>query len=195
MTLDRVRRAEVAGYVAVVAGAGALVTFALYSSYGQPFGTLNDMFLLVMMLAIAPMMLGAYELGGVTPLWPARLSLAVGIGAVLAGSAAQALIVAGTVTFDGERPASGAFAIVALALIVIGAWLIGAPLLAGPWLPGPLRWLGSVSGLGFVVFGIGLFHGGVDDPFTYVGGIGYQILFPIWAFLLARLLAMRDRRT
>jgi hypothetical protein len=195
MTLDRVQRAEVAGYVAALGGAGALVTFALYSSYGQPFGTLNDIFLLGMTLAIAPMMLGAYELGGVTPLWPARVSLATGIGAVLAGSAAQALIVAGAVTFDGERPASGAFAVEALALIVVGAWLIGAPLLAGPWLPGPLRWLGALSGLGFVVFGIGLVHGGVDDPLTYVGGIGYQILFPIWAFLFARLLGMRSRRT
>jgi hypothetical protein len=29
---------------------------------------------------------------------------------------------------------------------------------------------------------------------TYIGGIGYQVLFPIWAFLFARLLGRRRRR-
>src|SRR4029077_5274248 len=152
---------ELGGYVAAVAGAGALVTFGLFSSYGQPFGALNDIFLLVMTLAIAPIMLGCYELGGVTPLWPARFSLLTGVGAVLAWSLAQVLMITGVVTFAYEQPATGAFAVEAAALVVIGAWLTGAPLLAGPWLPGPLRWLGALSGLGFVVFGIGLLHGGV----------------------------------
>jgi hypothetical protein len=194
MSMDRVRRAELGGYVAAVAGAGALVAFGLFSTFGQPFGTLNDILLLVMTLAIAPMMLGSYELGGVTPLWPARFSLTAGIGAVLVWSAAQVLMVAGVVTFAYERPASAAFAVEAIGLIVIGAWLTGAPLLAGPWLPRHLRWLGALSGLGFIVFGLGLLHGGVNDTLTYIGGIGYQILFPIWAYLFARLLGTRNRR-
>jgi len=50
----------------------------------------------------------------------------------------------------------------------------------------------TASGIGFVIFGIGLLHGGVMDSLTYVGGVGYQILFPIWAFLLGRLLGKRD---
>ena len=187
MPMDRVRRAELGGYVVATAGAGALVAFG--------FGTLNDMFLLVMTLAIAPIMLGSYELGGVAPLWPARFSLAAGVGAVLVWSLAQVLMVTGVVTFAYEQPATGAFAVEAAALIVIGAWLIGAPLLAGPWLPGPLRWLGALSGLGLVVFGLGLLRGGVNDPLTYVGGIGYQILFPVWAFLFSRLLGTRNRQT
>ena len=194
MPMDRVRGAELGGYVVAAAGAGALVAFGLFSTYGQPFGTLNDIFLLVMTLAIAPIMLGCYELGGVTPLWPARFSLAAGIGAVLVWSLAQVLMVTGVVTFVDEQPATGAFAVEAAALIGIGAWLIGAPLLAGPWLPGPLRWLGALSGLGFVAFGLGLLGGGVNDPLTYVGGIGYQILFPVWAFLFARLLGTRRRQ-
>jgi hypothetical protein len=195
MTLDRIRRAELGGYVAAVAGAGALVAVGLFASYGEPFGALNDIFLLVMTLSIAPIMLGSYELGGVTPLWLARLSLVTGVGAVLVWSAMQAMMVAGTVTFADERPASGAFAVEAVALIVIGAWLFGAPMLAGPWLPGPLRWLGALSGLGFVAFGVGLLRGGATDPLTYLGGIGYQVLFPIWAFLFARLLGIRNRQT
>jgi predicted outer membrane lipoprotein len=30
--------------------------------------------------------------------------------------------------------------------------------------------------------------GGVNHPLTYLGGIGYQLLFPAWAYLLGRLL-------
>jgi hypothetical protein len=170
------------------------VALGLASADAQPVGGLADLLLLVMTLSIAPIMLGSYELGGATPLWPARFSLATGVGAVLVWSVAQVLMLAGVVTFASERPTSGAFAVEAIALLAIGAWLTGAPLLAGPWLPGPLRWLGATSGLGFVIFGLGLLRGGVTDPLTYLGGIGYHVLFPIWAFLFARLLAMRSRR-
>jgi len=189
---ERVRRAEISAYLVAIAGAAALLAFGLFSAFGQPFGTLNDLLLLAMTLTIAPIMLGSYELGGVTPLWPARFSLAGGIGAVLVWSAVQVLMIGGAVRFDYGASASGAFAVEAGAVIVMGLWITGAPLLAGPWLPGSLRWLGAASGIGFVIFGIGLLHGGVMDPLTYVGGVGYQILFPIWAFLLGRLLGKRD---
>jgi hypothetical protein len=194
MTFDRVGRAEVGGYVAAIAGFGALVAFQLAAVGAQPLRGLADTLLLVMTLAIAPIMVGAYELGGVTPLWPARLSLAAGIGAVVVSSVAQVLLLVGGVTFSEARPASDALAVHAVATIAIGAWLSGAPLLAGPWLPGPLRYLGAISGLGFVVFGLGLLRGGANDPLTDVGGLGYGLLFPIWAFLFGRLLGTRNRR-
>jgi hypothetical protein len=183
---DRVQRAMVAGYVAAAAGAGALLAFAFHSELGQPFGTLTDVLLLVMTLAIAPIMLGSYELGGVTPLWPARFSLAAGIAAVLAWSIAQAAVLAGLATMDPDVPATGAGAVAAIALLVMGAWITGAPPLAGPWIPRSLRWLGAIAGLGFIAFGAGQLLGGFNQPLTYIGGLGYQVLFPIWAFLFAR---------
>jgi hypothetical protein len=187
----RVARASQAAYVAAVSGAIALVLIALFFTIGEPFGTLNDIALLVMTLAIAPVMLGSYELGGLTPLWPARLSLAGGIAAVLVWSAIQAVMIARLVTFDYYAPATGAFLVENIALLVIGAWLTGAPLLAGPWLPSRLRWLGALAGLGFVLTAAGLIAGGVNNPLTYTGGIGYQILFPVWAFLVARVFSSR----
>jgi len=111
------------------------------------------------MLAIAPIILGSYELRGVTPLWPARLSQAAGIGAIRFSSVAQVLLLAGVGIFGDDRPASGA-----------------------------------ISGLGFVVFGLGLLRGGANDPLTDVGGVGHAVLFPIWAFLFGRLRGMRNRR-
>jgi hypothetical protein len=57
--------------------------------------------------------------------------------------------------------------------------------LAGPWL-NEVRWLGVAAGVAGVVFGAGLLLGGVDTGWTSLGGIGYLILLPAWAFLMAR---------
>src|SRR5260221_419774 len=108
MAWDRVGRAAQAAYVASVAGLVALVTIALFFSIGQPWGTLNDIALLVMTLAIAPMMLGSYELGGVTPLWPARLSLAGGIGGGVVWSALPGAMIVGAGTGGYNKPPPGA---------------------------------------------------------------------------------------
>src|SRR5260221_6593057 len=186
MAWDRVGRAAQAAYVASVAGLVALVTIALFFSIGQPWGTLNDIALLVMTLAIAPMMLGSYELGGVTPLWPARLSLAGGIGGVVVWSAIQVAMIVGVVSFDYNNPATGAYAVEDFALIVIGAWLTGAPPLAGSWLPLRLKALGGLAGLGLVLTGLGLLVGSVNSPLVYLGGLGYPGPFSHSAHLPGR---------
>src|SRR5438477_12768614 len=118
MILDRgrVSRASMAAYVAAAAGAVALVCIALFFTVGEPFGTLNDIALLVMALAIGPIMLGSYELGGVTPLLPARVSLAGGIGAMIVWSLVQAAMIARLVTFDDYAPARGRFLVDDLSL-------------------------------------------------------------------------------
>lgn len=187
----RVARAAVAGTVAAAAGLVALVTIVLFLWLGQPWGTINDLALVIEVLAIAPIMLGSYELGGVTPLWPARISLLAGVAACLAWAALHLAFIAGAVTFDYDHAASGAFLAENLALVVIGLWLTGAPPLAGPWLPGVLRWLGALGGLGFLLTGVGLILGGKNHPLAWAGAVGYLVLFPIWAFLLARVFRSR----
>jgi hypothetical protein len=101
-------------------------------------------------------------------------------------------MIARVVTFDYRHAATALFALQTVALVVIGLWVAGANLLAGPWLSW-VRWLGVASGLGFVVLGIGLLAGGVDHPLTLLGGIGSEVVLPIWAFLMARLLGRLAR--
>jgi hypothetical protein len=186
-------RAAFAAYVVAGAALVGLVTIGLFFWIGQPWGTINDLALLVMTLALAPLMLAFYELGGWTPILLARVAQASGWIAVLAWCLIQALMIAGVVVFDYSRAATGVFAIQTAALVVIGLWVAGASLLAGPWLSW-VRWLGVVSGIGFVVLGIGLLVGGLDHPLTYLGGgIGYEIVLPMWAFLMARLLRVIAR--
>ena len=182
-----VSTAALAAYVVVGAALVGLVTIGLFFWIGQPWGTINDLSLLVMTLALAPLMLAFYELGGLTPTPLAQAAQAFGWIAVLTWSAVQLLLIAGAVTFDYKAGATGAFAIESYAEIGIGLWIAGANLLAGPWLNW-VRWLGIVTGMGFVVLGIGLLMGGQDHPLTYLGGVGYEIVLPIWAFLMARLL-------
>jgi hypothetical protein len=179
--------AALAAYVVAGAAVVGLVTIGLFLWIGQPWGIINDLALLVMTLALAPLMLAFYELGGWTPTPLARLAQASGWIAVVTWSVIQALMITGVVTFDYHHAATGVFALQTVALIVIGLWVAGANLLAGPWLSW-VRSLGVLSGLGFVVLGIGLLAGGVDHPLTYLGGIGYELVLPIWAFLMARLM-------
>jgi hypothetical protein len=191
MNRDRVLDGASGALWAVIAGGIALVAIGLFLWIGQPFGTINDIALLVMTLSLGPVMLAHYELGGIVPLWPARLSLAGAVAAAGAWSLIQVAMVAGIVTFAYERAATGAFAVSSLLQVVIGLWIAGASLLAGRWLPITVRLFGIVAGTGTVVMSIGLLLGGVNHPLTYPGGIGYQVVLPIWAYLLGRVFRTR----
>ena len=180
-----VRRAAVAAYVVAAAGLAATVTIILFCASGQPWGTLNDIVLLVMTAAIPPLMLAFWELGGLTPTPLALVAQVSGWIAVIVWCVVQAFFIAGVLDFDYDHAAAGGLAVEAVALIVIGLWIAGANLLAGSWL-NSVRWFGVAAGLGFVLLPMGLILGGVSHPLTYAGGVGYSIIFPVWAFLMGR---------
>jgi hypothetical protein len=187
---DIVRRAAVAGHVIGAAGLVALVTIGLFFWIGQPWGTINDLALVVMTGAIPILMLAFWELGGLTP---TPLALAAQVSGWLAASAwcvTHLLFIAGVVEIDYSAAATGAFAVEAVALIVIGLWIGGANLLAGTWLNG-LRWLGVVTGAGVVVYAIGTLVSGGEGTLVYVGGLAYLVLLPLSALMTGRYLARR----
>jgi len=95
---ERLRWAEAGAYVVVVAGLIALVSIVVAP------GTLYLLSLAVLVVALAPVMLGFYELGGRTPLAPARLSLAIGIGATFVWSVLLIALAAGVVSFGLPGP-------------------------------------------------------------------------------------------
>jgi hypothetical protein len=181
------RIGSLAGYIVGVSGAVGLVTAALSMALGPPWQTLNDLALLVLIAALAPLMLSFYELGGLTPTRLAQLAQALGWASVLTWCVIQVLQLVGVVEIEWRAPAVGAFALGSVALAYIGLWIAGANLLAGPWLS-QVRWLGVPAGLAVVVFAAGLLRGGVDTGLTTLGGIGFLILLPGWALLMARLL-------
>jgi len=179
------RIGSMAGYVVAASGAIALIGFVLALGPDQPWQTINDLVLLVLVAALAPLMLSFYELGGLTPTRLAQLAQTLGWASVLTFCTIQLL----------QRPfgvrievPSGSFTIACLALGYIGLWIAGANLLAGRWL-GLERWLGVIAGLAVAVVAASLLlYGGADNPWTRLSGIGSLILVPTWAFLMARLL-------
>lgn len=180
------RRSAIAAYVAAIAAVVGLVTISFFFWIGQPWGTINDVAVLVMTAAVAPLMLAFWELGGWTPTALAFLAQTAGWLAVATWVVLHALFILGRLTFDYSAPATDGLAIESVAQIVIGLWIAGASLLAGAWL-GWQRWLGLLTGLGWMLTGAGLLVGSMNHPLSYVGGIGYLLLFPVWAFVMGRL--------
>ena len=186
------RISSVAGYVVAAAGVLGLASVWLSQSAGNPSGTVNDLALLVMVGAIAPLMLAFYELGGRAPLRLAQLAQTLGWVSVGIFVVVQLLVVAGVVIIDRQVAATGAVAAASLALGYIGLWIAGANLLAGPWLTAG-RWLGVPAGLSAAVFAFGILRGGADSGWTWIGGMGLLALGAAWAFVMARLLGNRYR--
>ena len=100
---DIVRRASLAGYVVGIAGGLALVSLGLFFWIGEPFGTINDLELVVMTAAIPFLMLAFWELGGLTPTPLALVAQATGWLAAAAWCVTQLLFVAGVVTSTTSR--------------------------------------------------------------------------------------------
>jgi hypothetical protein len=179
--------------VVAVAGVAGLLTAALSMTSGEPWETLNDLALLVLVGALAPLMLAFYELGGLTPTVLAQIAQGIGWTSVLIFCAMQVLQLAGLVEIDWRAPATGAFALGSGALGYIGLWITGANLLAGRWL-GPERWLGALAGLALTIFAFGLLVGGVDTGWAALGGFGFLVVVPVWGLLMARLLSRIQER-
>jgi hypothetical protein len=177
---QRVRLAEAGGYL--IALAGILAVIAIAAAPGTPFVVA----VVAIIVGLAPVMLGFYELGGRTPLILARGALTIGILAVIVAAVTLLAGTAGLVTIDESRAATGALAIVAVSMIAYGAWIVGAAVLAGPWLTAVPRWFGAVRGLGWLLAGVGFLLGGAEHPVTYIGAIGYQLLYPIWGLTIGR---------
>ena len=187
-TRDIVRRASLAGYVVGIAGGLALVSLGLFFWIGEPFGTINDLELVVMTAAIPFLMLAFWELGGLTPTPLALVAQAGGWLAAVTWCVTQLLFVAGVVEIDYFEPATGAYAVESVALIVIGLWIAGANLLAGSWLSA-LRWFGIVTGIGLVWYGAGTLISGGEGMLVYSGALAWLVLLPIWGVLMARYLS------
>jgi len=178
-----------AGWVIGVAGILALGALALFFWIGQPWGTINDLLLIVTIAALPVLMLAFWELGGLTPTPLALMAQVLGWLAAATWCVTHLLFVLGVVDIDYQTTAAtGAYAVESVALIYIGLWIAGAALLAGPWLTA-IRWLGVIVGLGIGAYGLGTIISGTSGVLTYLGAVEYLLLFPVWGFVMAAFLA------
>ncbi len=178
---------ELAGASALVAAAFTVIgaiTLVLFFAKGGPWGLLNDVASIVMMLATIPVVLFVSQVTGPYAPAPAHQVIAgIGIVGMLGASISQSLLVARLRTYQQLLPWTlGAGAVVGVWYVLAGLLLLLAsapPILAG---------LAIVSGLGYVAIGYGFWRGNERHPLSIAGGVVLLIAstaFLIWIGLVA----------
>lgn len=158
-----------AGLSALIAAAATvlgMIALLLFFSRGQPWGTINDVFSVVLMLAMIPVALGLFALGSEPPLGMLAWAVALlGIAGMLVAAGLQAALVVGRLTFEQVNRnvlAAGA---------LVGLWYMLAGALAFRVIGTPLGALAVISGIGFIAVGYGFAVGGERHPLSIVGGL------------------------
>ena len=168
MTLvDLVGWSALLAAVATVVGALFLV---LFFAKGQPWGTLNDIASVVLMLATIPVAVALGRLGEGTFGVLAWLVTAIGIIGMSGAALAQTLLVARVYPYEhllGWTLGSGA--LVGVWYVLVG--LLGLEFVASRNHPPLLIALAIASGLGFIAIGYGFWRGNERHPLSIVGGL------------------------
>jgi len=162
--------AALAGPAALLAAAATVVgavLLVLFFWKGQPWGTLNDIASIALMLATIPVL--AFFATFTEPyLVPGAASVVATIGVVgmLGAGIAQALLVARVRTYAQLLPWTLGFG------AVVGAWyvLVG---ISGRFAGVPEFMAGAaiVAGAGYIALGYGFWRGDERHPLSVIGGI------------------------
>lgn len=168
MTLvDLVGWSALLAAVATVVGALFLV---LFFAKGQPWGTLNDIASIVLMIATIPVAVALGRLGeGIFGVL-AWLVTAIGIIGMSGAALAQALLVARVYPYGqllGWTLGSGA--LVGVWYVLVG--LLGLEFVGSRNYPPLLIALAVASGIGFIAIGYGFWRGNERHPLSIVGGL------------------------
>jgi hypothetical protein len=161
---------SLASWSALLAAAATVIGalfLGLFFAKGQPWGTLNDLASIVLMLATIPVAVRLAEITAQTSPTGAVIVAAIGIVGMLGATAAQSALVLRLGSYAGLLPYTlGAGG-------VVGAWylLVGALGVAGG-MPGGLALLAFLSGIGYAAIAVGFWRWGQEPrPASVLGGI------------------------
>lgn len=156
--------------VAAVATIVGAIFLGLFFAKGQPWGTLNDIASIVLMVATIPVAV-AIGLLGTDAFGPlAWVVTAIGIAGMLGAALAQALLVARVRTYQQLLPWTlGSGAVVGIWYLLIG--LLGLGFVTTRSFPVAIMVLAIASGIGFVAVGYGFWRGNERHPLSIVGGL------------------------
>jgi drug/metabolite transporter (DMT)-like permease len=153
--------------VATVLGAILLV---LFYAKGQPWGTLNDIASVVLMVATMPVAVALGLLGKDTFGGLAWLVTAIGIIGLAGAAIAQLLLVARVRTYERLLPWTlGSGAVVGVWYVLVG--LLGLEFVTTRNYPPLVIALAIASGIGFIAIGYGFWRGNERHPVSIVGGL------------------------
>lgn len=181
---------ELAGLAGVSALAAAAATvlgaifLGLFFSRGEPWGTLNDIASIVLMLGMIPVAMFVADVTAAAATNGVAWTIAVvGITGMLAVTVAQGLLVARVRSYEALLPWTlGAGAIVGVWYGLVGITGLGAGF------PIALAGAAIASGLGFIATGYGFWRGNQRHPLSIVGGIALVVgstVFLTWIGIAA----------
>jgi hypothetical protein len=167
MTIETV--AGPSALVAAVATVVGAVTLGLFFAKGQPWGTINDVASIGLMLATIPV---ALAIASTTSGWNASAAgaAAVGIVGMVGASVTQGLLIARRFTYARLLPWTLGFG------AVVGVWylLIGLGSVRSPFFDDDvvgLDELAMASGVAFIALGYGFLRGNERHPLSIIGGV------------------------
>ena len=174
------------GWSAIMSGIAVLLTFItgiLFFAVGKWFGKINDLFSVIQVLLMIPLVFFFNQL-----ITPPRYSTRIisslfGLGGILVSASGQIRLLLNQIDFEGSLkyfPAGG----------VIGFWLIMVNLfsIGSRSLPNPLIWIGIAAGVSYLLIVGGFLKGGQKDPLFYGGSLLLAISYPVWGFWLGKLI-------
>jgi len=161
-----------------------LVTFIMFFTLVQPWGTINDLTSVVLALSILPVLLVLHHLHRLDAPIISLATFVISFFAMLVALVFQTLLIIRVMAYAQTAvvvPVS--FGLFGAALMVYGylARAIGS-------LPRRLALLSILAGAGYVVVIAGIILGGQEHPLAAIGGLTAVICYPIWAILFGRIL-------
>jgi hypothetical protein len=166
-SVDLVGWSALLAAVSTVVGALFLV---LFFARGQPWGTLNDIASVVLMLATIPVAVALGRLGEGAFGALGWLVTAIGIIGMSGAALAQTLLVARVYPYEqllGWTLGSGA--LVGVWYVLVG--LLGLEFVATRNYPPLVIALAIASGIGYIAIGYGFWRGNERHPLSIVGGL------------------------
>jgi Domain of unknown function (DUF4386) len=168
-------------YVSAIATILGFATLIAFFALGNPYGTLNDVCSILIVLSAVPVVFALYRLHRPSNPMAGLLALVMGFIAILAVTVFQIILILTAKTFgDTVTTAYGFFG--------VSLMIYGCLALADKILPRGLAWFGILAGVGYVLVITGFILGGENHPLTSLGGLVAIVAFPTWAIWLGRLL-------
>ncbi len=179
--------ARYAGWSAVVSAIATvlgLVTLITFFALGQPWGTINDIFSVILAFSLLPVLLVLYQLHRQDAPVITLVMLVIGVLALLVAAVFQTLLIFGIIKYEQTAViVPAAFGLFGVALIVFNTVAR-----AQGSLPDTLALLGIAAGVSYVLVIVGFILGGQEHPLTAVGGLTAVITYPIFAIWFGRIL-------
>jgi hypothetical protein len=173
----------IAAYLSALTTMLTAVTAFLFFAINERYGKLNDAVSVFQMIAMLPIAAALFTLMPENSRGLALLAAAVGGIGMLVATVLQAMLVAGSVSFEQT------FNTVLTTGGTIGLWLVvsNALLIETEALPIGLAIVGMVAGAGYVLTMLAFRIGGQEHPLNYAGATLALLGYSAWSIWLGRL--------